>query len=470
MSYASAVLALAPTVYYQLQDSLADNSGNANAALVRGASTQEPAFATGIVDSSPRGLSFDGSNDYAYVPGLAYSSNKVSLALWVNLASLSGTQVLFETTTNYNTATAATAATFVAYSDGSNLQVAMASHSAFVTLGYDTWTFPLPATTDTLVTITFDRSITGTGRCKAYYDSTAQTASASSTRTDTSNFQTSDLYVMARGAGTLPLGGLIDDLAIFCGTVLSAGNVSTLFNAGPPGAQTVTVGTASETDTAETITPSVVGGPQSVSVGTAEETDTAGAVGGIFGQTIAVGTATETDTAGAVTQGGVTGTRAQGGLALLFRSAPPSQMIAVGTATETDTAGAVSMPANQTITVGTAVETDTALPVVIPTNQTVTVGTATETDTAPAVTLVLPGTIVVHPQGMVPGTAIGAYLRWEWRGPVAAKLNAGPGAVVQATTVSDDLTATFTLPVGEYVAYAEDYPARRLFFMVTDHD
>lgn len=77
--------------------------------------------------------------------------------------------------------------------------------------------------------------------------------------------------------------------------------------------------------------------------------------------------------------------------------------------------------------------------------------------------------ITVHPQGMAPGTAIGAYLRWEWRGPVAAKLNAGPGAVVKTTTVGDDLTATFLgLDPGEYVAYAPAYPTKRLFFMVTE--
>jgi hypothetical protein len=68
---------------------------------------------------------------------------------------------------------------------------------------------------------------------------------------------------------------------------------------------------------------------------------------------------------------------------------------------------------------------------------------------------------------MVPGTAIAAYLRWEWRGPVAAKLNAGPGSAVQETTVGSDLTASFTLSPGEYVAYAPTYPTRRLFFMVT---
>ncbi len=79
-----------------------------------------------------------------------------------------------------------------------------------------------------------------------------------------------------------------------------------------------------------------------------------------------------------------------------------------------------------------------------------------------------PGALILHPQGMVPGTAISAYRRWEWKGPVAAKLNAGPGASVQDATVASDLTVTFNLPPGEYVAYASAYPTRRLFFMVTE--
>lgn len=233
--------------------------------------------------------------------------------------------------------------------------------------------------------------------------------------------------------------------------------------------QIITVGTAAESDTAGTITPS---SDVTVSVGTATETDTAAAVVGIFDQTVSVGTATETNTAAVATVETVSGTRAQGGLAWLFRSgsAPASQSVPIGTAVETDTAFAVTIPPDQTITVGTATETDSAVAVSIAVAQTIAVGTATETDTAGAVTQTVPGTVVIHPQGMVPGTVIGAYRRWEWRGPVAAKLNAGPGAVVEETTVSDELTATFTLDRGEYVAYAEDYPTRRLFFMVTETD
>lgn len=206
---------------------------------------------------------------------------------------------------------------------------------------------------------------------------------------------------------------------------------------------------------------------QTLSVGTATEVDSAPVVVPLFNQSVAVGTAGESDSALVITAAG-TGTTAQGGLAFLFsRAGGLTQTIPVGTATETDTALSAGPAATQTISVGTAGETDTARPIASPFTQSVGVGTALEVDVAPAVGAAS-GLFVVHPQGMVPGTSIGAYRRWEWRGPVAAKLNAGPGAAVQTATVAADLTASFTLPPGEYVAYSPAYPTKRLFFMVTE--
>lgn len=206
---------------------------------------------------------------------------------------------------------------------------------------------------------------------------------------------------------------------------------------------------------------------QTIAVGTATEADAAAVVGSLFNQSVAVGTAGESDSALAITAAG-TGTTAQGGLVWLFtRPGGLAQTLPIGTATETDTARSVAPPAAQTVTVGTAYEVDSAPTLGIPFAQSRTVGTAVEIDVAPAVPGAS-GLFVVHPQGMVPGTSIGAYRRWEWLGPVAAKLNAGPGAAVQTATVAADLTASFTLPPGEYVAYASAYPTRRLFFMVTE--
>ena len=93
---------------------------------------------------------------------------------------------------------------------------------------------------------------------------------------------------------------------------------------------------------------------QTISVGVATETDTA--IGLAYTQTITVGVATEVDSASAAA---VSGNGAQGGLAWLFVAAA-SQTITVGTATETDSARPVGLTADQTITVGVATEVDEA--------------------------------------------------------------------------------------------------------------
>ena len=97
---------------------------------------------------------------------------------------------------------------------------------------------------------------------------------------------------------------------------------------------------------------------QSVSVGTAFETDTAVALLYVP-QSIAVGTAMEADVAGSVP---ATGTNAgQGGLVWLWQVGIPVQVVAVGTARETDVGVAVTVFSSlQVITVGTAREADRA--------------------------------------------------------------------------------------------------------------
>lgn len=99
-------------------------------------------------------------------------------------------------------------------------------------------------------------------------------------------------------------------------------------------------------------------GSQTVSVGTALETDVGVALLYVP-QSIAVGTAMETDTAGGVP---ATGTNAgQGGLVWLWQVGIPVQVVAVGTARETDAGVAVTVFSSlQVITVGTAREADRA--------------------------------------------------------------------------------------------------------------
>lgn len=146
--------------------------------------------------------------------------------------------------------------------------------------------------------------------------------------------------------------------------------------------------------------------------------------------------------------------------------AATAKRVTIAPAATTDTPVALAVTQANAVTITSSSCTDAAQALTF--FKRATVIPATTTDAAQPLTIAASDVLILHPQGMVPGTTIGAYRRWEWKGPVAAKLNAGPGAVVQETTVASDLTASFTLAPGEYVAYASAYPTKRLFFMVTE--
>ena len=70
---------------------------------------------------------------------------------------------------------------------------------------------------------------------------------------------------------------------------------------------------------------------------------------------------------------------------------------------------------------------------------------------------------------VLPGTVVGAYLRHEWIGSEVPVRGAGsyPGPVVETATVDADGVVEFsTLEAGSYIAWAEDYPLRRRFFVI----
>lgn len=145
-------------------------------------------------------------------------------------------------------------------------------------------------------------------------------------------------------------------------------------------AGTVTIGIATETDTALAITPAP--GSVTVPVGLATETDTALAVTPAPGAaTVPLGIASETDTALPVTP------------------APGPVTVTVGVADETDTALPVqAVPGAATVALGLPVETDTALAMVASTgsgSDVVELGVAAETDTALALTPA-PGPAIVQ--------------------------------------------------------------------------
>ena len=70
---------------------------------------------------------------------------------------------------------------------------------------------------------------------------------------------------------------------------------------------------------------------------------------------------------------------------------------------------------------------------------------------------------------MPPGTVVGAYLRSEWIGSEVPVRGTGsyPGPVVQEATVDAYGDVAFELQPGSYIAWAEDFPLLRRFFVVT---
>lgn len=153
------------------------------------------------------------------------------------------------------------------------------------------------------------------------------------------------------------------------------------------GATNVDVGLASETNTAQSITPRHI-----VDVGLAEETDTAQSITPAAAATIVnVGLASETNAAQSITPS----KRADVGLASetnTAQSITPSHRVDVGLATETDSAQAITI--ERRVTVGLAEETDTAQSVTI--ERRVQVGLAEETDSALDVQPVGQGSVSVN--------------------------------------------------------------------------
>lgn len=152
----------------------------------------------------------------------------------------------------------------------------------------------------------------------------------------------------------------------------------TLFDLGTP---------ATETDTAQVITPVQTTPP--VAIGLATETDTAQAISVLSPITVAIERAGETDTAQdiAVLAADVYDIGQANEIDAAQAITPVAvAAVAIGLATETDTANSLTVQATSTITVGLATETDTAQAITVATSVTVAVGLASETDTAQAIT------------------------------------------------------------------------------------
>lgn len=220
----------------------------------------------------------------------------------------------------------------------------------------------------------------------------------------------------ANGGGTAYASGasLMD---IFDGITLDESIISQQF---------VTLTPTTETDAAVTLTHA-----RGLTLTAAVETDTAVALEVNQPQSITLIPALETDSA----------------VALSFASG--SQYVGITPATEGDAAVALSY--------GFAVP------------QEVTLTPATESDAAVTLRITRSGSFAMNMQ-MAPGTVVGAYLRHEWIGSEVPVRGTGsyPGVAVTTATVDDYGEVEFTgLDVGSYIAWAEDYPLRRRFFVMT---
>ena len=167
---------------------------------------------------------------------------------------------------------------------------------------------------------------------------------------------------------------------------------------------------------------------------------------------------------------------------------------AVTPATETDAAQAITFTQPHTVTLTPATETDTPVALTFSSGaqhvgitpategdaavalsygcavpQEVTLTPATESDAAVTLRITRSGSFAMNMQ-MAPGTVVGAYLRHEWIGSEVPVRGTGsyPGVAVTTATVDDYGEVEFTgLDVGSYIAWAEDYPLRRRFFVMT---
>jgi hypothetical protein len=161
-----------------------------------------------------------------------------------------------------------------------------------------------------------------------------------------------------------------------------------------PGALAVSIGQASETDLAQAFTPATGGGPQTVAIGQVLETDLAQAftaVPGAFSATI--GQAQELDESQTFTRvvGGATAIQQaqEQDAAQPFTAAPGGVAVVIGQPQESDVAQAMAVQAVAAITAGMVFEIDLAQPVTgLTGGAAVAIGQVSETDTALPVTAV----------------------------------------------------------------------------------
>ena len=181
---------------------------------------------TTSVGGSGSALSFNGSSqDAASSSSITYSTNVLTVSLWLNLDSTAGTQVLVESSVNFNLNNA----TFILYVE-SGLMVSAIQMSPL------TWreeNISAPSSgTWVHVAVIYDNS-TSSGDMRMFLNGVEQsTTTGLTTKASSGDFASYTLYLGARASSSLFTGADIDDIRIYSG-MLSDSDISLIYSEGP---------------------------------------------------------------------------------------------------------------------------------------------------------------------------------------------------------------------------------------------
>jgi len=202
-----------------------DGSGTTITADVGPNGTTDGTWTTGP-GGTGTALSFNGSSqDASSNTTIAYGATAITVTFWLNLDTTSGTQVILESSSNYNSNNNC----FILFCDAGTFEAGIQASA-----GYRAETVTAPSTgTWVHIAAVYDNNASGgNGDIKLYFNGVEQTLTvALNTKSTTGNFASQTLYVMARGASSLFTSGDMDDLRVYAGE-LSAAQILAIYNAG----------------------------------------------------------------------------------------------------------------------------------------------------------------------------------------------------------------------------------------------
>lgn len=387
MSYSSEVLADSPLAYWRLGDAAgttaADSSGNGH---------------TASCDATPVTGLLVGDSDQARA-----GAGNASASAWMNVTAITVECWIKPSATNNNRGVLARfqggANDWILWCD-TNSKIAWRPYNTSGSSTDIAW-----STTPTTGNIYHVVATYQSGQTRLYINGSqvAQTTAL------TGNLQNNAANLeMASYSASNVFSGTIDEVAIYSGE-LSAARIAAHYAAGT-GAQTIALGQATETDSAQSIANTsqsialaqatstmsaqaltVVIGAAAVAVGRATEADSAQALTVASPITVALNRASETDSASdfVVISSGALAQATEADSAQTLTVVPGATAVALGQADETDEAQALAVQQPQTVALGQAEETDSASPLLVAgAPQTVTVGRATVAMSAQTFTVV----------------------------------------------------------------------------------